>query len=82
MTLELLGSIPVESNLSNNRQITGAISCLNSYKTAGFISSGPTTLSGFRFGNNLSTPFRSMEISGIKGYLHFKCSKRSSKDNP
>ena len=80
--VQSLGSTPVESDLSNNRQMIGAISCLNSFKTTGFISSGPAALCGFRLDNNLSTQFRSMEISGIKGYLHFKCSNRSSKDIP
>ena len=37
----------MESDLSNNRQIVCVISCLNSFKTTGFISSGPAALSGF-----------------------------------
>ena len=75
-------------DLSNNKQIIGAISCLNSFKTPGFISSGPAALSGFRFASSLSTPFKSIKSLALMGtYIsespqsHPKISLEHTKNN-
>ena len=52
--------------------ITGVISFLSSFKTDGFISSGPAALSTFKFDNNFKIPFAFILMSGIVGYLHLR----------
>ena len=59
--------------------ITWVISIFNYFKTKSFMSSRPAALSTFKFDNNFKIPFAFILISGIKGYLHFRFSRISSK---
>ena len=56
---------------SNKKQITGAISILNCFKTTALIESDPAALSGFKFDKSFRTPLKSILISGIAGHIGF-----------
>ena len=66
--------VQFEEFFSNKRQITGAISIFNCFKTTGLIESGPAALSDFRYDKSFRTPLRSILISGIAGHIGFMSS--------
>ena len=72
------GRCPVWRDFSNKRQITGAVSIFNCFKTTGLIESGPAALSDFKLDKSLMTPLRYILIYGIVGHLGFMLSETFS----